>query len=542
MNTYALFCILFCGAYGIFMVIQGLSNYRQTSGSVETFYNADRGVNTFMLVCSTAVSVFSGLAFYGWPSSSYKLGVGYISGMGAFCVGLEFAIIGYRLWLLGKEYGFTTPVDFLRSRYYSESYGLFVAILMVAMIVPYVALQLITIGDGMNVSSMGFIPYIVPVIFSCAIICFHVFGGGMKAVAWMDTFNFILGVGTLWVLVAVLIFRNFPNGGLVEAIEIIKQDPVSFANLSAPGATGTFEVPGIINQALTASVATIVWPHIYSRCYIAKSKKNFEVMAWGLPLGYLMVFSGLILIGTVIAPAILGSGFAQADSIVPYLATYYAPPIVSSIAMLCLFAFAISTGESMLLSGTAMITKDIFIRHRYILKGEKVDDKKAVAWTRYVVVVMMIAMLVIVYFRPAAIVDYAYKLSSPYFGMVMPATIGGLFWKKGTKEGAWAGTVAGCVIVTVCTFFYKSPLPLGLSAFSWALIVNAVLYIAVSLATKCPEDIVDKYITRVTNYISAGDDMNAIVSNTILAATFRPEQLKNPEDAEKARLAATSQA
>ena len=84
MNMYAVFTLVLCGVYGVFMVIQGLANYRKTSGSTETFYNADRGVNTFMLVCSTAVSVFSGLAFYGWPSSSYKLGAGYISGMGDF--------------------------------------------------------------------------------------------------------------------------------------------------------------------------------------------------------------------------------------------------------------------------------------------------------------------------------------------------------------------------------------------------------------------------------------------------------------------------
>lgn len=228
---------------------------------------------------------------------------------------------------------------------------------MVAMIVPYVALQLITIGDGMNISTKGVVPYMVAVVFSCAIICFHVFGGGMKAVAWMDTFNFILGVGTLWIMIIVLVVVNF-DGGMVGVYNALKDDPISMANLGAPGATGYFNIPGVINQALTASVATIVWPHIYSRCYIAKSKKNFEVMAWGLPIGYLMVFSGLILIGAYIAPVILGSGFDQADSIVPYLATYYAPPVISAVAMLCLFAFAISTGESMLLSGTAMVTKD----------------------------------------------------------------------------------------------------------------------------------------------------------------------------------------
>ena len=124
--------------------------------------------------------------------------------------------------------GFTTPVDFLRSRYYSEGFGIFVAILMVVMIIPYVALQLITIGDGMYTSTKNFMPYMLTVLIGCCIICFHVFGGGMKAVAWMDTFNFILGCGTLWVLTAFLIIKWFPDGGLVQAINIIKESEKSW--------------------------------------------------------------------------------------------------------------------------------------------------------------------------------------------------------------------------------------------------------------------------------------------------------------------------
>ena len=86
-----------------------------------------------------------------------------------------FCVIGYRLWLLGKEYGFSTLVDFLRTRYYSEGYGIFVAILLISMIVPYVALQLITIGDGMNISTRGLMPYFLFRASWCIIIALHVF-------------------------------------------------------------------------------------------------------------------------------------------------------------------------------------------------------------------------------------------------------------------------------------------------------------------------------------------------------------------------------
>jgi len=282
---------------------------------------------------------------------------------------------------------------------------------------------------------------------------------------------------------------------------------------------------GSINQALTASVTTIVWPHIFCRCFIAKSKTNFESMAWGLPLGYAITFFGLGIIGGVLAPAILGPGYPAPSSIVAVLSSSYSIPIVNFISILCLFAFAISTSESMLLAATGMLSKDIFSRYRYELKGIEIDQKKAVRSARYVICVMMVVVLIIVSTRPVAIVGYAYKLSSPFFGMILPATIGGLFWKRGTKEGAIAGTVAGVAVTTIGTFFITK-LPFGLSALGWALIVNTALYIIVSLNTKVPEEIVDKYITRVENYISAGNDMDAIVGNTILASTFRPEQLK----------------
>ena len=38
--------------YAAFMVFHGFSNFKQTSKSAESFFNADRGVNSFVLVCT----------------------------------------------------------------------------------------------------------------------------------------------------------------------------------------------------------------------------------------------------------------------------------------------------------------------------------------------------------------------------------------------------------------------------------------------------------------------------------------------------------
>ena len=64
-------------AYSAFMTWHGMSMFRATSKSSESFFSADRGVNPFVLLCTTCISVFSGLAFYGYPAAIYRDGIGF---------------------------------------------------------------------------------------------------------------------------------------------------------------------------------------------------------------------------------------------------------------------------------------------------------------------------------------------------------------------------------------------------------------------------------------------------------------------------------
>ncbi len=503
-------------AYVVFMTCQGMLNYKKTSKSSEAFFSADRGINPFVLVCSTAISVFSGLTFYGFPSSTYRNGIGFFSATGSFVAALMFVLIGYRLWLLGKEYGFTTPSDFLRSRYYSEGYGLFTAVLLVAFIIPYVALQLITIGDGIVTTTEGMVPYVGAVAIGTLCIGVHVLSGGMKSVAWMDTFHMILGLGALGLILVVLTKIHFPNGGLAEAAAIVQANPDTAPILGHPGPNGVFTWKGTLNNALTGAIATVVWPHIFARSYMAKSKQNFVVMSWALPLIYMVTIGILMIIGAVLAPAILGPNFANPDLIMPTLSTKYCPPIIAFISLLCLFAFAVSTSESLLLSASSMATKDLYIRQRFELRNREIDQAGVVRTSRIVVLVLMVGILYVVMLKPAYITDYAYRLSSPFFAMILPATVGGLFWRRGSKEGAFAGTIGGLIVVTLYTFVL--PAPMGFSALLWGMAVNIVLYVGISMVTKVPEEISKKYIDRVNMVIATGRESNDVVDGVIAAA------------------------
>ena len=56
--------------------------------------------------------------------------------------------------------------------------------------------------------------------------------------------------------------------------------------------------------------------------------------------------------------------------------------------------------------------------------------------------------------------------------MWIPALLGGVLWKRGTKEGAITGLLVGLVWLIVGSFFYK-PLLLGFHPIFVPLLVNA---------------------------------------------------------------------
>ncbi len=464
-----------------------------TSGSK---FFMGKGLGNFPLLCAVAMSIFSGLSYYGYPSSIYTEGIGYLSGVGGFVVTFLFCTVGYRLWILGKEYGFTSPGEYLKTRYYDDKYGYFVTILLFIFIIPYVGTQIITIGDGVEITTGGAIPYEVAAIVFTVVIAAHVFLGGMGSVVWMSIFHFVLGYGALVLVFYFVTTENFEGGlfeGLRSAYEIVASGEHASV-LSAPGPRGTFSWQGAVNVGLAGAVATIVWPNMFGRCFLAKDKNNFKVMATALPICTAFMFGILGIIGAILAPAILGPNASYADGIMATLSTNYAPGFVSIISLLALCAFAISTIDTFLLVASQLISKDIY-SDILIKKGQKEKaEKNAIKVGHIAIIFIVIVMLWVVMVKPASVTENAYKLASPFFGMILPATIGGLYWKRGTREGAWAGTVVGIIVTVIFTFFVTPPFQF--SAFVWGLLANTVAYVGVSLVTKAPEEVIEKYITK----------------------------------------------
>ena len=458
--------------YGIFVAVISVKASQTTSTSGD-YLVAGRNVGTITLLATVTLSIWSALAFYGYGASLYRDGIGYwIGAMGACFVGFFAPTIMYRLWLLGKQYGYTTPGDFFMHRYKSKALKLVISVICFVCIIPYISVQVSGVANGIVTTTEGKIGFWICVAILVLYMYVHVLGGGNKAVVGTDLFAAIVGIAIV-ILTTVVFIVNVCNGSLTEATQKIISD----------GNGQVFQVTGryanwvsSLGLSISAGISIIAWPHIFIRSYMAKSEDVFKVMGAAFPILELISFGCFMIqgiwAGRAAYPALES---AASDNVIPMLALNYAPAILAILLVIGVFAFGLSTADSQLVVASSIVTHDI-------IRKEGQEETNTKRTNAICLTVIMVAVLIATYFRPPFLVTYAYGFCAPGFAQLMPAMIGGLYWKRGTKEGALAGTIVGMIAV-LFTLFVTNPIPM-LDPILWGLILNTIIYVVVSLATK----------------------------------------------------------
>ena len=458
--------------YGIFVAVISVKASQTTSTSGD-YLVAGRNVGTITLLATVTLSIWSALAFYGYGASLYRDGIGYwIGAMGACFVGFFAPTIMYRLWLLGQQYGYTTPGDFFMHRYKSKALKLVISVICFVCIIPYISVQVSGVANGIVTTTEGKIGFWICVAILVLYMYVHVLGGGNKAVVGTDLFAAIVGIAIV-ILTTVVFIVNVCNGSLTEATQKIISD----------GNGQVFQVTGryanwvsSLGLSISAGISIIAWPHIFIRSYMAKSEDVFKVMGAAFPILELISFGCFMIqgiwAGRAAYPALES---AASDNVIPMLALNYAPAILAILLVIGVFAFGLSTADSQLVVASSIVTHDI-------IRKEGQEETNTKRNNAICLTVIMVAVLIVTYFRPPFLVTYAYGFCAPGFAQLMPAMIGGLYWKRGTKEGALAGTIVGMIAV-LFTLFVTNPIPM-LDPILWGLILNTIIYVVVSLATK----------------------------------------------------------
>jgi SSS family transporter len=353
--------LAFIGLYLVVLLGIGWFGFRsRKENSLRDFYLGGQGVGFIVLLLTLYSTQYSGNTLFGFTGRAYRSGFSW-----AMCVHFMTAIVcvyvffAPRLHRLARRHGFVTPSDFLHFRYGHVGLSFTATIVMVVAIANYLLAQLMAMGRALEglTSFDDEQAYVIGVVVLALIIVVYETLGGFRAVAWTDVVQgSVLLIGFV-VLVGMVLSRF---GGLTSATTILMQE--SPEKVQVPNANTLREW---CSYVILVGLGGALYPQSIQRIYAARSatvlKRSLMVMAF-LPLTTTLI---AVIVGVVGASVVQGLQGSESDAILTILcrkiqeesAFGYWLVVVIFAAVL---AAIMSTADSVLLSISSMLTKDIY--------------------------------------------------------------------------------------------------------------------------------------------------------------------------------------
>lgn len=484
--------------FGIAILIMAAYGYKISAKTAEDYMLAGRTIGVVVMFFFILFAVSSSWTFYGYPGHLYLHGPAYIYFIWGSVAGFAalYMFLGPRLWAVARLNRYISPVEVLAERYDSKFLRLILSLMILAFIVPYVGIQ--PLGVGLGFKALLGLPIIVGALYTVVLLVILVLLGGMRIVAWVNIF---LGSIYASALLGSLIWginRFFP-GGLAEAAQNLMANNPEL--LSAPGPLGRYS-PVIIGGTMVVGLMAFSWPHIVIGVMTARDKMLFKwfpilIFIFGGVFFYTMPFIWGSLIAPVIMPGV--TDVKAADSIVQTVITQFFPKWFSIYVLMGVIAAAVSTAAVQLMTSSVIFARDLI---QGFIKPDA-SDIQIIKWARWAVVGIVILSLVISIRYTTAMALYLTEVTIPGFAQWGPALVGGILWRRGTREGALVSTLAGLVYL-IAGLIYR-PLFFGLHPVMPTIIVNILLYVIVSFLTPAPsEEIQSRFFDEVDEFLAAG--------------------------------------
>ncbi len=476
-------------AFGVVVLLLAVYGYKVSAKTAEDYMLAGRGIGIAVMFFFALFAISSVWTFYAYPSILYRHGPGFVYFIWGCVAGfvILYMFIGPRLWAVCRLNRFLSPIEALGARYQSTALRLVISVVLLGSIIPYIADQSLGVGLGLN-ALLGFPPF-VGILYIALLLILIVLLGGMRMTAWV---NVVLGLVYTAAFLGSLIFaisRVFP-GGLSQAVDILQTEAPAL--LTTPGPEGVFR-PMVTSIVFLVGILAFSWPHVVISTMTAQDKTIFKWMP-----GLALVVAGMLFYtipfiwGAVVAPAVSHmpdtlvppvSG-KDADKIVQMIISSYLPRWFSTFVLMGVIAAAISTAAVQLMTASIIVARDVI--HGIFVPSS--SDQFLIRTTKLSVIAILLLSTVIAFWYPVELAEYLVGIAIPGFAQWAPCLVGGILWKRATKEGALSGMIAGSLYL-IAGFIYR-PALFGLHPAIPTLCVNVLLFVVISLLTSPPGDVV----------------------------------------------------
>ena len=499
MQQAQIYTIIALCVYAVAMALIGCISYGK-SKTLDGFLIGGRKIGAWVTAFAYGTTYFSAVVFVGYAGQH-----GWNIGVGAMWIGIGNAVLGCLLsWLLfanktrkmTKKLNARTMPDYFEKRYDSKGLKIIASIIIFVFLVPYSAAVYKGLGSLFSAVFPSVDTWVWMLIIACLTAVYLVVGGYI-ATAYTDLVQgIVMIVGVVCLVVAVLSHDSVGGiSGLIENLsnfQSLPDDPNPTTGAQLTNLFGGSAFKFLCVNIMLTSFGTWGLPQMIGKFYAIKDTAAIKRGTVISTIFCTVIGCGAYLIGST-SRLILGGTLPEGgiDAIIPavlmeVLGGGTLGIILLAVIMILLLSASMSTLEAVVLTSASAVAVDLIPA----VSKKEIPAKKQMSLTRILCLVFVACSFIFATQNIPIIVS----LMSFSWGIVSGCFIGpyiwGLFSKKITKIGAYAGIISGLLTVGGATLVIsltsgfsaaaaKSP-EIGVCAMAISLIVVPV----VSLLTK----------------------------------------------------------
>ncbi len=355
----------------------------------------------------------------------------------------------YKMTLVSKKQHITTISDFIASRYGKrQTVALVVTLIALLATIPYIALQLKAVGATFQLLTQQSNSDVIIFAATAFIAVFAIYFGTRQADVTEYRRGMMLAIAfesTIKLLALVLVaFVGYSAWKRTETGPFFD----SFVNEAALSQFGSFS---FVAQTIMAAAAIICLPRQFHVAIIDNlSLGHIRTARWLFPL-YLTIISAVIPIIAIVSKAIFSDTGIEPDFYVLSLAVFSQ----STLLQVIVFVGGLSAATAMIIVATltlsTMLTNDVILP-RILAFSDQADSKQDLSSRiRFIrrIVIAFILLMAFFYHHQMTGSRSLHSIGLIAFSLViqlLPAIVGGLYWKKAHAHGVYAGLMIGLVI------------------------------------------------------------------------------------------------
>ena len=446
--------------YTALMLFIGCISYGK-SKNLDSFLIGGRNIGAWATAFAYGTTYFSAVVFVGYAGQH-----GWNIGIGAIWIGVGNAVLGCLLsWLLfasrtrkmTKKLNARTMPDYFEKRYNSKGMKVLAAIIIFVFLVPYSAAVYKGLGSLFGAVFPG-VPTWVWMLGIAVLTAVYLVAGGYIATSYTDLVQGVIMIaGVILLVITVLSHENVGGiSGLIEnlgSFQSLPGDPNPVTGSQLTNVFGGSSFRFLCFNIMLTSFGTWGLPQMIGKFYAIKDTAAIKRGTVISTFFCTVIGCGAYLIGST-SRLILGGQLPEGgiDAVIPTLLMEVLGGgklglLLLAIIMVLLLSASMSTLQSVVLTSASAVAVDLIPSIR---KKEIKSDTQMIL-TR----LFCLAFVACSFIFATQNIPIIVSLMSFSWGVVSGCFIGpyiwGLFSKKITKAGAFAGILSGLITVGSAT-------------------------------------------------------------------------------------------